>query len=72
MNGWLDGWMTNLSFKKITCMHGNKKYHKLRKKHAGIAAKPRDNSEISESVKVSNSMIQLRNAKQRIYLSRSN
>ena len=35
---------------------------------AGIAAKPRDNSEMNESVKVSNNTVQLRNAKQRIYL----
>ena len=41
-------------------------------KRAGIAAKPRDNSEMNESVEVSNSTVQLRNAKQRIYLSKSN
>ena len=40
-------------------------------KHTGIAAKPRDNSEMKESVKVSNSTVQLRNPKQRICLSRS-
>ena len=37
-----------------------------------MAAKPRDNSEMNESVEVSNSTVQLRNAKQRIYLSKSN
>ena len=37
-----------------------------------MAAKPPDNFQMKESVKVSNSTVQLRNAKQRIYLSRSN
>ena len=37
-----------------------------------MAAKQSDNPEMNESVKVSNSTVQLRNAKQRIYLSRSN
>ena len=50
----------------------NKKYRYLCSKHAGIAAKPRGNSEMNESVKVSYSTVQLRNAEQRIYLSRLN
>ena len=49
-----------------------KKYRQLRSKHAEIATRPPDNFQMNESVKVSNSTVQLRNAEQRIYLNRSN
>ena len=57
-----------LTLQKKTSQNKQKKAINSAANTAGIAAKPRDNSEMNESVKVSNNTVQLRNAKQRIYL----
>ena len=57
-----------LTLQKKTSQNKQKKAINSAANTAGIAAKSRDNSEMNESVKVSNNTVQLRNAKQRIYL----